>query len=82
VFVVAADAFAAVIGLPDQIAERDAVAIQVLPDARGEHGAGGGTGLTFGKGPEEQSAADCAGVKRSSWWNAISGTVWIRCCSR
>ena len=33
--------FAAIVSLPDQIAQRDAVAIQVLLDARGKDGAGG-----------------------------------------
>jgi len=50
---------AAIVGLPDQIAERDAVAIQVLLDARGEDGAGRGA-ASFGESPEEQAAADIA----------------------
>src|SRR5581483_11514048 len=50
---------AAVVGLPDQIAERDAVAIQVLLDARGEYGAGR-SAASFGEGPEEQAAAHVA----------------------
>ncbi len=52
--------FAAVVGLPDQIAKRDAVAIQVLLDARGEHGAGRSAAF-FGEGPEQQAAANFAG---------------------
>ena len=43
---------AAIVGLPDQIAERDAVAIQMLLDAGGEDGAGRGA-ASFGEGPEE-----------------------------
>jgi hypothetical protein len=50
---------AAVIGLPDQIAERHAVAIQVLRDARGENGAGR-SAASFGESPEEQAAAHVA----------------------
>ena len=50
----------AVVGLPDQIAERDAVAIQVLLDARSEDGAGRGAAL-FGESPEQQAAANVAG---------------------
>jgi hypothetical protein len=49
-----------VVGLPDQVTERDAVTIQVLLDARSEDGAGGGTAL-LGKGPEQQTAAHVAG---------------------
>jgi len=49
----------AVVGLPDQIAERDAVATQMLLDTRGEDGAGRRT-ASFGEGPEEQAAAHIA----------------------
>ena len=50
---------AAVVGLPEPIAERDAVAIQMLLDARSEDGAGRGAACV-GEGPEEQAAADIA----------------------
>src|SRR5665213_1409739 len=50
---------AAIVGLPDQVAERDAVAIQMLLDTRGEDGAGRGA-AAFGESPEEQTAADVA----------------------
>ena len=51
--------FAAVVGLPDQIAQRDAVAIEVLLDAGSENGAGRGAAF-LGKGPEQQAAANIA----------------------
>jgi len=51
---------AAVVGLPDQIAQRDAIAIQMLLDPGGENGAGRSAAL-LGEGPEEQTAADIAG---------------------
>src|SRR5712692_882959 len=51
---------AAVVGLPDQIAQRDAVAIQVLLDACGEDRTEGGRTL-LRKGPEQQAAANIAG---------------------
>ena len=44
--------FAAVVSLPDQIAQRDTIAIQVLLDAGSEDGAGRGTAL-LGKRPEQ-----------------------------
>ena len=51
--------FTAVVGLPDQIAERDAVAIQMLLNAGSEDGAG--RRRTFlRESPEEQSAANIA----------------------
>ena len=50
---------AAIVGLPDQIAQRDAVAIQVLLDAGSEHGAGRSAAF-FGEGPEQQAAAHVA----------------------
>ena len=40
---------AAIVGLPDQVAERDAVAIQMLLDARGEDGAGRGAADSRGR---------------------------------
>src|ERR1700726_4482628 len=49
-----------VVGLPDQIAERNAVAMQVLLDACGENRARRSATL-LGEGPEEQAAADIAG---------------------
>jgi hypothetical protein len=51
---------AAVVGLPNQIAERDTVAIEVLLDASGEDGTGRGA-PSLGESPEEQTAADVAG---------------------
>jgi hypothetical protein len=48
-----------VVGLPGQVAERDAIAIQVLLDARGEDRAGRGT-TALGESSEEQTAADVA----------------------
>jgi hypothetical protein len=49
----------AVVGLPDQIAERDTVAIQVLLNAGSEDSAGSG-GSFLREGPEEQGAAHVA----------------------
>src|SRR5208282_4976858 len=49
-----------VVGLPDQIAERDAIAVQVLLDPGGEDGAGRSRTL-LRKGPEQQSAANITG---------------------
>jgi len=60
VAVEAADELAAVVGLPDQIAQRNAAALQVLLNAGGKDGAGGG-GAALGKGPEQQAAAHVAG---------------------
>src|SRR5260370_24654445 len=57
---VAADELGTVVGLPDQIAERDAATIEVLLNAGGEDGAGGG-GPALGKGPERQTAAHFGG---------------------
>jgi hypothetical protein len=51
--------FAAVVGLPDQVAERDAVAIEVLLDAGSENGAGGSAAF-IGEGPEQHTAPDIA----------------------
>jgi len=52
--------FAAVVGLPDQITEADAVAMEVLLNAGSEHRAGGGAAF-FSKGPEQETAADFSG---------------------
>lgn len=49
-----------VVGLPDQIAERDTVAIQMLLNAGSENGARGSAAL-LRKSPEQQAAADVAG---------------------
>src|SRR5258707_8952295 len=57
--IMAADELGTVVGLPDQIAQRDAATIEVLLNAGGEDGTGGGTAL--GKGPEQQTAAHFAG---------------------
>src|SRR5260370_88426 len=51
---------AAVVGLPDEVAERDSVAIQVLLNTRSEDRAGRGAAF-FGKGPEQQPATNIAG---------------------
>jgi len=58
--IVAADELGAVVGLPDEIAQRDAAAIEVLLNAGGEDGTGSG-GAALGEGPEQQSAAHVAG---------------------
>ncbi|HEY1159690.1 MAG TPA: hypothetical protein VGE83_03620 [Terracidiphilus sp.] len=55
----ATDELGTVVGLPYQIAQRDATAIEVLLNAGGEDGAGSG-GAALGKGPEQQSAAHFA----------------------
>ena len=52
--------FATVVGLPGQIPQRDTVAIQVLLDAGSKDGAGCRAAF-FGKGPEQQAAANIAG---------------------
>ena len=58
--IVTADELRAVVGLPDQIAERDAAALEMLLNAGGEYGTGGRrAGLS--KGPEQQAAVDVAG---------------------
>ncbi len=46
--------------MPDQIAQGNAVAIQMLLDTCGEDGAGR-SAAAVGEGPEEQAAADVAG---------------------
>jgi hypothetical protein len=56
----------AVVGLPDQIAERNAIAMQMLLDAGGENGAGGSAAL-LGESPEEQTAANIASGVRNRW---------------
>src|ERR1700687_4732644 len=58
--ILAADEFGTVVGLPDQIAQRDAATIEMLLNAGGEDGTGGG-GTALGKGPEQQAAAHFAG---------------------
>src|SRR5258707_2220090 len=58
--IMAADELGTVVGLPDQIAQRDAATIEVLLNAGGEDGAGGG-GTALGEGPEKQAAAHFAG---------------------
>jgi hypothetical protein len=57
--IVAADELGPVVGLPYEIAQRDATAIEVPLNAGGEDGAGSG-GAALGKGPEQQTAADLA----------------------
>src|SRR5258708_29956123 len=57
---------ATVVGLPDQIAQRDAVAIQMLLDAGGENGAGRSAAL-LGEGPEQYTAADIASGVLNGW---------------
>src|SRR5258708_11987536 len=58
--IMAADELGTVVGLPDQIAQRDAATIEVLLNAGGEDGTGGG-GTALGKGQEQQTAAHFAG---------------------
>jgi len=58
--IMAADELGTVVGLPDQIAQRDAATIEVLLNAGGEDGTGCG-GAALGKGPEQQAAAHLAG---------------------
>jgi len=52
--------FAAVVRLPDHIAQRDAVAIEMLLDAGSENGASRSAAL-LSESPEQQTAADIAG---------------------
>src|SRR5713226_8598947 len=52
--------FAAVVGLPDQVAQRDSVAIQMLLNTRSEDRAGCGAAF-FGEGPQQQPATNIAG---------------------
>ena len=56
----AADEPGAVVGLPGEVAQIDAAAGQVVLDALGKDGAGGG-GAPLGKGEKQQAAADLAG---------------------
>ena len=58
--VVAADELAAVVGLPDQIAQRNAATMEVLLDTGGKHGTGSRR-TALGKSPEQQAAAHFAG---------------------
>src|SRR5260370_38146638 len=58
--IMAADAIGTVVGLQDSIGQRDAATIEVLLNAGGEDGAGGG-GTALGEGPEQQAAAHFAG---------------------
>jgi len=58
--VVAPDEFAAVVGLPDQIAQRDAVTVQMALEAGGEDSAGR-RAPPLGERPEQQPTADFAG---------------------
>ena len=58
--IMTADELGAVVGLPDQIAERNAATLEVLLNAGGEDGTGG-RGTALGKGPEQQAAAHLAG---------------------
>ena len=51
---------AAVVGLPDEVAQRDSVAMQMLLNTNSEDRAGRGAAF-FGEGPEQQSAANIAG---------------------
>ena len=55
-----ADKFRCIVGLPGQIAQRNAVAIQMLLDAGGEDGTGGST-AALREGPEQQATAHLAG---------------------
>ena len=57
---VTANELGAMVGLPNQVAERDAAPVQVLLNAGGEDGAGGSR-TALGKGPEQQAAAHFAG---------------------
>jgi hypothetical protein len=58
--IVAADELGTVVGLPDQIPQRDAATIEVLLDSGGKDGTGG-RGTALGKGPKQQAAAHFAG---------------------
>ncbi len=57
--IVATDELGTVVGLPDQIAERDATAFEVKLNAGDKDGAGSGR-AALGKGPEQQTAAHFA----------------------
>ena len=56
--------FAAVVGLPNQIAQRDPVTIQMLLNARSENGTGRRAAF-FGEGPKQQAAANIARANSS-----------------
>ena len=56
----AANELAAVVGLPDQVAERDATALEMLLDAGGEDSAGG-SGAALSEGPKQQTTAHVTG---------------------
>jgi hypothetical protein len=58
--IVATDELGAVVGLPDQIAQRDAATIEVLLDTGGKDGTGSRR-TALGKSPEQQAAAHFAG---------------------
>src|SRR5713101_4252128 len=58
--IMTADELRAIVGLPDQVAQRDAATGEVLLNAGGEDGTGG-RGTALGKGPEQQAAAHLAG---------------------
>ncbi|HKM80719.1 MAG TPA: hypothetical protein VJY15_07125 [Candidatus Acidoferrum sp.] len=58
--IMAADELRTVVGLPDEIAQRDAAAIKMLLNAGGEDGAGG-CGTALRESPEQQAAAHFAG---------------------
>src|SRR5450759_4742104 len=51
--------FAAVVGLPNQIAQRDSITIQMLLNARSENSTGRCAAF-FGERPEQQAAANIA----------------------
>src|ERR1700735_3952734 len=57
--IMAADELGTIVGLPDQVAQRDATTIEVLLDAGGKDGTGG-CGTALGKSPEQQTAAHLA----------------------
>src|SRR5690242_20886002 len=52
--------FATIVGLPDQIAQRNTIAFQVLLNARGEDRTGGSPAI-LREGPEQQTAANFPG---------------------
>ena len=69
--------FAAVVSLPDQIAQRYAVAMQMLLDAGSEDRAGGSAAL-LGESPEQQTAADIAGSVLNGWQVESPGLQPVR----
>src|SRR5580698_10303995 len=56
---------AAVVGLPDEVAERDSVAIQMLLNTRSEDRAG--RSAAFASHPKQQPAANIAGSVLDGW---------------